>query len=138
MSGILISLFDKQRFEYSYLSSTTSQTITFARALDVTPYMSVTVMARIHRITMSAGQSFTFTLQNTLPSFEDPQEFTDTTTTFLTLSVPSSTAAPALLSNNGVVPQAFLKVILTATQGGTTGATLYAEMSACLLLRDQR
>ncbi len=135
---ILVSLFDKQRFEYSYLTGGTGvQSVTLARALNVVPYYEATLLLRVHKVTLSAGQSMVFTLYNTLPSEEDPQEFTDVTTIFTSLTMNSGTAAPSLLSARATSPQAYLKLVLTATQGSVTGTALYGEVSGCLLLRER-
>lgn len=137
MHSSLIPIINKQRFDYSFLSGTTAQQVTLAGAVDLTSYKTVFLMVRIHRISLSAGQSFVFTLENTLPSEEDPQEFTDTSSPILSVTVPSVTSAPKLLSGSGSDPLAFGKVVLTANQGSSSGTPLYAEMSVCLLGRSE-
>lgn len=138
MSSVLIPVFNKQRFEYSFLGNGGSQQMVLQPAIDVIAYDSLFLLIRVHAITIASGQSFNFKLYNTLPSEEDPQEFTDTTATtgeVLSLDVPSGTTAPKLLSASGTSPQAFVKLVFTANQGSTGGTILYAEMSGCLLGR---
>lgn len=137
MNANLIPLFDKRRFDFSFLTSTGTHQVILASALELVQYKSVFLMIRVHEITISAGQSFLFTLDNTLPSDEDPQEFTDTTASILSVSVSSGTTAPKLLSGSGTNPLAFGKLVLTVAQGGTGGTPLYAELSASLLGRSE-
>lgn len=138
MSSVLIPVFNKQRFEFSFLGTSGSQQVVLQPAIDVIAYDSLFLLVRIHSITITTGQSFNFKLYNTLPSEEDPQEFTDTTAgsgQVLSLDVPAGTTAPKLLSASGNSPQAFVKLVFTANQNGTGGTILYAEMSGCLLGR---
>lgn len=137
MNSSLIPIINKQRFDFSFLTGTASQVVTLAPAIDLILYKTVFLMVRVHQISIASGQSFTFTLQSTLPSEEDPQEFTDTTSSILTVSVPFGTSAPKLLSGSGTNPLAFGKLIMTATQGSVSGTPLYAEMSACVLGRSE-
>ena len=134
---ILVSLFEKTRFEYSYLGNNATQTVTLARALNVVPYYECQLLVRWHKGTLTSGQSLIFGLYNTLPSDDDPQEFTDTGTIFTSVTLNSASTPPALLSARATSPQAYLKHLLTITQGSTGGTALYAEVSACLLLRER-
>lgn len=133
----MVPIFDKKRFDYSFLAGTAFHQVTLAAALELVPYKSVFLMIRVHKLTISAGQSFAFTLENTLPSHEDSQEFLSTSAPILSVSITSATSAPALLSANGTDPLAFGKLVLTASQGSTGGTPLYAELSACLLGRTE-
>ncbi len=137
MHSSLVPIISKQRFDYTFLSGTTFQQVTLAAALDLVSYKSVFLMVRVHRISLSSGQTFVFTLENTLPSEEDPQEFTDSSSPILSVTVPSGTSAPKLLSGNGTDPLAFGKLVLTANQGSSSGTPMYAEMSVCLLGRSE-
>lgn len=135
MDANLIPIFEKRRFDFSFLTGTATHQVTLASALSLIHYKSVFLMIRVHELTISTGQSFLFTLENTLPSDEDPQEFTDTSSFILSVSIPSGTTAPKLLSGSGTNPLAFGKLVLTAAQGSAGGTPLYAELSACLLGR---
>ena len=78
-------------------------------------------------------------LRSTLPSEEDPQEFTDTTAggDIVPVTISSTATAPSLQSATATAIPPFLKFILTVSQGTTSGATLYGEFSAALLMREQ-
>jgi hypothetical protein len=133
MNGTLIPLFNKTRFDFGFLTGTTSQLTVIAPAIDLIQFKSLILLIRVHRINLTAG-SLSFTLYNTLPSDEDPQEFTDVVSTILTLSVSGSPGS--LLNATGSSPQAFGKLVLLAVQS-STGNPLYAELSGCLLGRYQ-
>lgn len=141
MQASFIPIFTKTRFEYSYLGTPAPNTeqVVMAPAIDLIQFKFLQLFVRVHRITISTGQSFAFTLYSTLPSDEDPQEFTDTSAggTIITLSIPTGTTAPSLLNSTSTTPPAFGKLVFTATQGSTPGTALYAELSACLMGRPQ-
>jgi len=86
----------------------------------------------VHQITATTG-NFVFKLQHTFPSPHDRQEFVDTTDFLATASITNST--PNIKTISGTDPQAYLKLILRASQG-TAGNTLYGEFSAYLVLKD--
>lgn len=137
MNGSLIPLFPKTRFDFTFLTMNATQQTVLAPAVDLIQFKTLILLIRIHRVTtMTTGQSFVYTLLNTLPSDEDPQEFTDTGTAITTLSIPTA-SAPSLLNSTGSSPQAFGKLVLTATQTGANNIPFYAEMSGCLLGRYQ-
>lgn len=138
MNSIVLPLFNKQRMDYSFLGNTSSQQVTLQSMIDVASYKTIMLLVRVHRLDMSSGQAFSFSLYNTLPSDEDSQDFTDYTSAFapvLTLSIGSGTTAPALKLATASGPGPYLKLVMTATQGSVGGTALYAEMSASLLAR---
>jgi hypothetical protein len=139
MSGTIIPILSKQRFEYSFLGTTASQIVTLQPAIEAISYDRVTLLIRVHRISITSGQSFLFALRSTLPSEEDPQEFTDTTAggDIAPVTISSTATAPSLQSATATAIPPFLKFILTVSQGTTSGATLYGEFSAALLMREQ-
>lgn len=130
-NGALIPVFSKTRFDFGFLTGTNTQITVVAPAIDLIQFKSLIFLVRVHRINLTAG-SLTFSLLNTLPSEEDPQEFTDSGTAILTLAISGSVGS--LLNATGSTPQAFGKLILTAVQS-STGNPLYAEVSGCLLGR---
>jgi len=137
MSGTIIQILEKRSFEFSFLGTSATQDVVIHPAVDVTSFYRVRLLVRIHSITTTTG-NFKFILNNTFPSEQDPQEFTDSTNTFLTTGNITAAGTPPNIFNIAVSstdPQAFLKVILRATQG-TSGNTLYGEFSAALLLRE--
>lgn len=70
--------------------------------------------------------------QHTFPSELDRQEFVISGSNFLALTLAST---PNLQSVTGTDPQAYLKILLRATQG-TGGDALYGEFSVYAVLRD--
>lgn len=135
--GSLIPLFPKSKFDFTFLTGTSTQITVIAPAVDLIQFKSLLLLIRIHRVTLTSGQSLVLSLLNTLPSDEDPQEFTDAGTPITTLTIATGAGAPTpgtLLSATGSSPQAFGKLILTAVQV-STGSPLYVEMSGCLLGR---
>jgi hypothetical protein len=131
MNGALIPVFPKTRYDFGFLTGTNTQITVVAPAIDLIQFKSVVLLVRVHRINLTAG-SLTFSLLNTLPSDEDPQEFTDSGTAIL--SLPISGSVGSLLNATASSPQAFGKLVLTAVQS-STGNPLYAEVSCCLLGR---
>lgn len=133
--GIIVPVFDKTRMEASYLGAGASEIIQLARQINVSPFYRVQLIVRIHALTIGAGQSFAFTLTNTLPSDIDPREFS-ASSSFLTVTINNaSPSAPSLASGTQTDPGAFLKLSLTATQSVAAPANLYGEFSGVLVLR---
>lgn len=133
MAGLIIPILDKRVFEFGFLGTAATQDIVLHPAADITSYYRVKLLVRVHAITATTG-NFQFRLFNTFPSEQDPQEFTDSTAIGAALSI--STSSPSIVVANAVTDaQAFLKIVLRATQG-TAGNTLYGEFSAALLLRE--
>ena len=135
MSGIIIPVLDKRIFEFSFLGTSGTQDVVLQSAIDVSSFYRVRLLVRVHSITATTG-NFAFKLLHTLPSDSDPQEFTISSggSEFLTLTGITS-ASPNIKTATATDPQAFLKLVLTATQG-TSGNTLYGEFSAVLVGRD--
>lgn len=133
MSGKVITILRKQTFDYTFLGASASETVTLHKALPVRPYYYYWLGLRVHNINIQTG-NFVLGLPNTLPYSQDPQEFTQTGTPTLQLTVSSAATAPSLLIDSGSNLGPYLKIILTATQG-TAGNRLYAEFSAVLFGR---
>lgn len=132
MSGIIVPIVDKRIFEYSYLGGAATQDIVLHPAVDVGNWYRVRAVVLVHQITATSG-NFVVKLQHTFPSENDRQEFVDTTDFLATASITG--ASPNIKTISGTDPQAYLKVLLRATQG-TANHTLYAELSVYLVLRD--
>lgn len=137
---MLISVLERKRLDYSHLPGGASQVITLHPGIETCGYSVVHLFVRVHERNMSLGnQSFTFALYYTLPSPDDPREFTDASpidSLAVTSAAPGS--APGLLEKEITSPGAYLKLVLTAAQSITGAGTLYAELSAALMLRKQR
>lgn len=70
-----------------------------------------------------------------MPSEEDPtQDFIDPNT-FLSVDLTQSTIAPSLVTATATDPDAYLRIVLNASQA-TIATTLTAELSAALVLGD--
>lgn len=128
---MIIPVLDKRIFELSFLGNAATQDVVLQPAIDVSEHHRVRLIVRVHAINAVSG-NFEFKLQHTLPSDEDPQEFTDTADFLTTASI--TNASPNIKTITGTDPQAFLKFVLRATQG-TSGDTLYGEFSAVMVLR---
>lgn len=129
----MVTLFRKQIFDFTFLGAGASQTITIKRRLAIIPFYYYWVGLRVHNRVIGGG-SFTLNLPNTLPSSQDPQEFTETGTPALTLTVNSATTPPALLIDTTTFLGPFVKVTLVANQV-TASQQLYTELSAVLFSR---
>lgn len=134
-SGRVITLFRKRAFDFSFVQvSPASQTITIRKALKLPAFYHYWVGLRIHNVDIgNASSSIVLNLFNTLPSAQDPQEFSATAAS-ISLTVNQTDTAPKLeiATSSNLGP--YLKVQLTAT-GGSGVARLYAELSAVLLAR---
>ena len=134
MAGLIIPILDKRVFEFSFLgASPAAQDVVLHPAVDITAFYRVKLLVRVHSITATTG-NFQFRFYNTFPSEQDPQEFTDSTAVGTAASI--TTASPNIVvANTTTDAQAFLKIVLRASQG-TAGNTLYGEFSAALLCRE--
>lgn len=134
MAGLIIPILDKRVFEYGYLGASPAfQEVVIHPAVDITAYYRVKLLVRVHSISATTG-NFQFRFYNTFPSEQDPQEFTDATAVGSAISI--TTASPNIVvANSTTDAQAFLKIVLRASQG-TANNTLYGEFSAALLCRE--
>jgi hypothetical protein len=125
----------KTAFDYTFLAPSTSTTVTLRRALRLPPYFHYWFGLRVHNMSISRG-SFSVGFWNTLPSREDPQEFTDAAA-YQTLTVAAGDPAPPQLKTaTDSFEGPYCKIVLTASQGtGTPPLPLYAELSVVLHAR---
>ncbi len=134
MNGVIVPVMKKTRFEYSYLGGNTSQSVIIEPEISFSSFYYYQLIVRVHERSFAGSQTITLGLYDTLPSDEDLREFSAaTTTSFVTITgaVPS---VPGILSVSGTDPGAYKKLLLTASQPIVAG-TLYAELSAVLVLR---
>lgn len=133
-SGVRVfNLLPKRAFDYTFLLGTTSSTLVVRRALKVPAFYYYWLGLRIHSKDIVAG-NFTLQLFQTLPSAQDPQEFSIAAAS-MALQCLAGDTPPTVktTTTNNLGP--YLKVSLLATQGGTAGQKLYAELSAVLYAR---
>jgi hypothetical protein len=141
MSGRIITLFRKTAFEYKWMPASTTQVVTIRRQLKVPPFYYYWFGVRVHAKDIGGRGTFNVELYQTLPSSQDPQEFTvgfapPTYTPAMAIAVSSTGSAPALatpVTSTNLGP--YFKVILRATSGASPGTTFYAELSAVLHVR---
>lgn len=136
-----IPILRKTSYDFSFLSSSGTETIVLIPAIDVASYYRACLFIRVHNSQMSAGQLIQFEIDNTLPSDEDPAEFIERTgiaspVPLATLDIDDSNTAPALVSTNVTELGAALRVRFIATQGGSSGTPFFVELSSILILRD--
>jgi hypothetical protein len=112
-------------------SATTS--VVVRRALKVPAFYYYWLGLRIHNKDILSG-NYTLQLFQTLPSAQDPQEFSIASAS-MALQCLSGDTPPTVKTTTSSNLGPYFKVVLLATQGGTAGARLYAELSAVLYAR---
>lgn len=138
MSGRIITLFRKQQFDFSFMTGSPAQIVTIKRNLKIPPFYYYWLGVRVHNKDIASG-TFNVDLYQTLPSSQDPQEFTvgfapPTFTPAMTVAINSATAAPSLVTpvtSSNLGP--YLRVCLRATTASV--GRFYAELSAVLHVR---
>jgi hypothetical protein len=129
----LITAFDKTIFDFSFLAAGGTQTIILERALPVIPFYYLWLGVRCHNRDFG-GSTGTMTVEafTTLPSDEDPAEFTNTTAPNLFVTISNSTAIPSLglLSTAAMGPM--IKLQLRALQATGSATRCYAELSGVI------
>jgi hypothetical protein len=127
------TLIPKRQFDYSFLGLSPSFTnVTIRRALKLPQMYYYWVALRIHNKDITSG-NFALQLFQTLPSAQDPQEFSLGTPS-ITLSCLAGDTAPTIKTTTANNLGPYFKVVLVATQL-TASARLYAELSAVLYAR---
>lgn len=142
MSGTVLNLLDRRRFEYSYLGGSAVQSMVLVPIIEACGYGYLVLYARAHERNMAAGQALTFSLYNILPSDEDSRDFVETDVTgspipFLSLTVNSAqpSLVPGFWSGSSRSGGPYLKLLLSATQASSP-ASFYAELSLVLHMRE--
>jgi hypothetical protein len=133
-SGVrMFTLIPKRAFDYTFLIATRQQTVVIRRALAVPRFYYYWLALRIHNKDIASG-NFTLQLFETLPSAQDPQEFSAASPS-MSLQCLAGDAPPTVKTTTTTNLGPYFKVTLLATQGGVTGDKLYAELSAVLYAR---
>ena len=138
MGGVTLNLMRKTRLEYTYLSGGASTTLIIKPAIKPGRFYEVYLWVRVHEKNLAAsGQTIDFGLYNTLPTREDPREFSQSNA-FLAATMTSGTTAPDLLSSSvGTGPGPYLKFAIVVTQPTAGPGILYTQVSAVLVLRER-
>jgi hypothetical protein len=126
----LITLFDKTVFDYSFLAVGATQTMILERAFPVIPFYYVWLGIRCHNRDFG-GSTGTMVIEgfSTLPSEEDPAEFTNTVAPNLTVTIGNSTAVPSLNLVKASDMGPMIKFQLRALQATGTATRCFAELS---------
>ncbi len=142
MSGTVVNMLDRKRFEFSYLAGSATQSVILVPVIEACGYGYVALFARVHARSMAAGQSLVFSLYNILPSDEDAREFVETDGTGgplslvdLTITSALPTAVPGIYYTSSKSVGPYLKLGLSAIQAAIP-ATFYAEISLLLHMRE--
>jgi len=135
VSGVIVPILPMRDFDFSFLTGGASRTIHLHRALMCAPFYYATLELRVHDHNLGSGQSVKLQGWATNPSSEDPQEFTETSTSW-EISVTSAISAPYLARYSITDVPTYVKILLKFTQGSSTGTALYARISAGLTLRE--
>ena len=126
----LIALFDKMVLDYSYLAAPSgTQTLILERALPVISFYYLWWGIRVHALDVPNG-NFVFEAHNTLPSDEDPAEFT-ATSAVMSLTINAASGAPTLQIATATAAGPFLRMRVRATQG-SSASHVYGEFSAAI------
>jgi len=138
VSGRIITLFRKRQFDYTFMAGAPAQIVTIHRSLRVPPFYYYWLGVRVHNKDITSGV-FNIDVYQTLPSSEDPQEFTvgynpPTFAPAMTVAVNSGTAVPSLVTPVTALNLGpYLRVVLRATT--SAAGRFYAELSAVLHVR---
>lgn len=141
MSGRIITLFRKLQLDATFLGASATQTIVIKRALKVPAFYYYWLGVRLHNrdigLSPPTGGSFFVEAINTLPSSQDPQEFSALGTPPLQVTIANNTTppAPGLYTSTNSNQGPYFKVQIRAVQGTTAATRLYAELSAVLFVR---
>lgn len=129
----IITLFEKTIFDFSFLAAGGTQTIILERAFPAIPFYYVWLGIRCHNRDFG-GSTGTMVIEgfSTLPSDEDPAEFTNTVAPNLTVTISNSTAVPSLNLARTADMGPMIKFQLRALQATGTATRCYAELSGVL------
>lgn len=124
----VITIFDKTIFDFSFLAVGGSQVVIIERAMPTVPFYSLWLGIRCHNRDFGSG-SIVIEGFNTLPSDEDPAEFTNSAAPNLSVTINSSTSAPSLTLATASAMGPFVKFQLRAQQASSGVTRCYAELS---------
>jgi hypothetical protein len=129
----LITLFDKTVFDFTFLALGGTQTIVLERALPVIPFYYLWLGIRCHNRDFGTGSgSMIVEGFTTLPTDEDPAEFTSSAAPSLSATINLSTAVPSLTIATATAMGPLVKLQLRALQATGTATRCYAELSGVL------
>lgn len=134
-TGTLVTIVEKQKFDFTYLPVSTSENIILAKAINVIPYYYASVWVRIHTNRTGAGTSAKVVAYAVNPSKNDQQRYVlDGSPTFDTNSFHSVTAPELVVAYASDLPP-FLEIQLQVSQNTSAATNIFFEISVDLLLR---
>lgn len=132
MTDTTLEILEKRTFEFSTLSTGTSQAFIVLEQIDVSQFSFATLKLRVHSCDTSGG-SIVFDFLGDGATEEDPgQSFETSTPLFPALAVPS--AAPAVVASGGPIPGQMGVLRVSATKASSS--PLRATVSIELVLRE--
>lgn len=138
-TSVLVPFLDKRTFNFTNVApgatSVNTLDVVLSPALCVLGYYRVRLAVRVHSITVSSvNQAISFLAYGTLPTDEDPAVEFLTASRLLQLDLDTNTQAPSLVTATATDPDAYLKILIRASQG--VAGTLSATLSASLVLSE--
>jgi hypothetical protein len=131
----VFQLFRKQAFDFTFLLAGLATEVVLRRALKVPPGYYFWLGLRVHNRDIATG-NFNLSAFETLPSSEDPAEFTSSGTVLsISVTAAAGDAPPALKVDTATGLGPRLEITLVAKQGSVAPFRLYAELSAVLFAR---
>jgi hypothetical protein len=126
----LITLFDKTIFDFSFLPVGETKTIILIRALPVIPFYYLWMGIRCHQRDFGSGNgSMIVEAFTTLPSDEDPAEFTNAAAPNMSVTINTSTVVPSVPLASATAMGPFIKLQLRALQATGTAQKCFTELS---------
>jgi hypothetical protein len=130
---LLFDLFSKTIFDFSFLAAGGTQTIILERAFPVIPFYYLWMGIRCHNRDFG-GSTGSMIIEgfNTLPSDEDPAEFTNNSAPSLSATISNTTSVPSLTIASATAMGPLVKFQLRALQATGTATRCYAELSGAV------
>ena len=130
MSSSLISVIPQTRYDFTFLAQSATKTIVVQRAMPVVPFYYGTLLVRVHELDLGANASIKLEALTTDPSSSDPQEFTVSTASGLTITIDDSNSAGDLEIDIDSPLGPYLKFSIIGTQSPSAPVNVWAEISA--------
>lgn len=129
----LITLFEKTIFDLTFLLAGETKTIILIRALLVIPFYYMWMGVRCHQRDFGTGNgSMVVEGFTTVPSDEDPAEFTNTAAPNLSATINNSTTVPSVTIGTATGMGPFIKLQLRALQATGTAQKCFATAKTAL------
>lgn len=129
----IITVFDKLRLDFTFLAAGGVQTTIIESALPIPSFYYLWLGIRCHNRDFGGGSgSIIIEGFSTLPSAEDPAEFTSSASPTLSVTINNATVVPSLNIGTAKEMGPFLKLQARALQQTGTASKVYAEISGVL------